>query len=231
MSIDTLKLIDGGFRRANYSIIKKMLLAGHTEHLQAAGGTVAIRPYVGERTVNQFVADADRVRKLVEVQVPDKRVTIDRDTRAPGCTTEGESQDFSLRNDMTAAIRYVFEYLNGSLDTWYEAGDGIGVWSNQAEREGCILATIGDQAILEYEMPGTTSQYGYNRRTGQYRHEAQPTSALRIITTIGRDEITHKACSYNTVPKRWIAAIRAAGMDDWIGMGQRSTTRIPFPAE
>jgi len=207
MSIDTLRNPDGTFRRATYAIIRKMLEMGHTEHLQADGGIVAIRPYA--------------------VQVPDKRVTID--------TTEGgqytQSQSFSLRDDMTAAIQYVFEYLNGSLDTWHKAGDGIGVWSNQAEREGRILATIGDQAILEYEMPGTTSQYGYNPRTGGYRFEARPTSALRIITTIGRKEIGHKAVSYNAVPKRWIAAIRAAGMDDWIGMGQRSATRIPFPAE
>lgn len=220
MSIDTLR-IDGGFRRANYRIIKKMLLAGHTEHLQTEHGTVAIRPYVGERTTGKYVD-----RKYVDVQVPDKCVTIDRDTRAPGCTTEGESQDFSLRNDMTAAIRYVFEYLNGNLDTWWGAGDSIEVWSNQAEREGCVLATIGDQAILEYEMPGTTTQWQCRGRT-----MGRVTSALRIITTIGNETITFKACSYNAVPKRWLAAIRAEGMDDWIGMGQRSHDRIPFPAE
>lgn len=219
MSIDTLKKIDGGFRPAGYSIIRKMLLTGHTEHLQTEHGTVAIRPFMGVRKTFKVVD-----LKRVDVTVPDKAVMIDLDTRNPGEEIEGEHDTFSLRNDMTAAIRYVFEYLNGSLDTWHSPGDSIDVWANQAEREGCILATIGDQAILEYEMPGTTSQYG--------RHPAQPTSALRVITTIGRETIgNHQTVSYNKVPARWIAAIRASGQTEWIGMGQRSTTRIPFPAE
>lgn len=219
MSIDTLKKIDGGFRRAGYGIIRKMLLAGHTEHLQTDHGTVTIRPFEGKRKAFGVV-DAKRV----DVMVPDKCVMIDRDTRAPGEEIEGEHDTFSLRNDMTAAIRYVFEYLNGSLDTWHSPGDSIDVWANQADREGCILATIGDQAILEYEMPGTTSQYG--------RHPAQPTSALRVITTIGLETIgNHQTVSYNKVPQKWLAAIRASGQTEWLGLGQRSTTRIPFPAE
>jgi len=227
MSIDTLKKVDGTYRRASYKVIRKMLTAGHTEHLQTERGTVAIRPFNGIRRTFKVVD-----MKRVDVEVPDKCVMIDRDTRNPGEEIEGEHETFSLRNDMLEAIRYVFEYLNGSLDTWYEAGDNIDVWANQAEREGCILATIGDQAILEYEMPGTTGQWGYNRRTGQYRHPAEPTSALRVITTVGLEEVgSYQAISYNKVPKKWLAAIRASGHTDWIGMGQRSRTRIPFPQE
>ena len=215
MSIDTLKIGDG-YRRANWSIIRKMLLAGHTEHLQTEHGLVAIRPYVGERESWKVVD-----MKRVDVTVPDKCVTVERRTKHGD-----DSHSFSLRNGMTDAIRFIFVALNGAMDTGHEAGDSSDVWANQAEREGCILATIGDEAILEYEMPGTTTQWQSRGRT-----MGRVTSALRIITTIGDETITFRACSYNAVPQKWLAAIRASGMDDWLGMGQRSLERIPFPAE
>ena len=41
----------------------------------------------------------------------------------------------------------------------------------------------------------------------------------------------YKSVSYKTVPKRWLRAIKAAGTTEWVGMGQRSFERIPFPEE
>lgn len=215
MSIDTLRKIDGTYRRASYKNIKKMLIGYHTDHLKTELGTVAFRPFTGQR---------ENYRGKMEAT---KCVTIDRDTRAPGETTEGESKDFVLRDEMNEAIRYAFEYLNGSLDTWWTPGDDIDVWANQGRREGCILATVGDEAILEYEMPGTISTWKVGNRI-----MGNCTSALRIITTIGFDQVGgYKSVSYKAVPKKWIAAIRESGQTEWIGMGQRSLERIPFPAE
>lgn len=228
MSIDTLKQKDGTYRRADYGTISRAIDAGHTEHLQTEHGIVAIRPYkIDEVRVNkrtgepQFPGEAVGKNVLIEFYRPGHKHGDEEQVRGPISGLY-----------ITDLIAWVFERLNGSMDTFYEAGDNIDVWANQAEREGCVLATIGDEVLLEYEMPGTTSQYGYNRRTGRYAHPAQPTSSLRIITTIGLETVGGwKAVSYNRVPKRWLAAIRDAGMTDWIGMGQRSTVRIPFPEQ
>ena len=108
----------------------------------------------------------------------------------------------------------------------FTPNDSVEVYSNQAWREGCVLAVIGDKVLVEYEMPGTTSKWA--------NHPAQPTSALRVCTAVN-GELAEcgfgKSISYNNVPKFWLHAIRAAGMQDWIGMGQGSRTRIPFPSK
>jgi len=226
MSIDTLKRKDGSYRRAEYRDISRALDAGHTEHLQTEHGIVAIRPYkIDEVRVNKrtglplFPGEEIGRNVLIEFQKPDHRHGDEEQHRGPISNLY-----------ITDLIAWIFERLNGSPDTFWQANDSIEVWANQAEREGCVLATLGDEIILEYEMPGTTSQWGYNRRTGQYRHPAVPSSALRIQRTIGTEMVgAYTAVSYNRVPRKWLAAIRAAEMTDWIGMGQRSTVRIPFP--
>jgi len=220
MSIDTLKRKDGTYRPADYRDIKRAVDCGHTEHLRRDGITVALRPFTADR-------DSDKPRKAITVDVygPHTADPEDRDC---------DSRDFvfGVFGAHLETCRYIYERLNGSSDTLLQPNDAIDVFANQAEREGTVLATLGDQAIIEYEMPGTTSQYGYNRRTGQYAHPADPTSALRIVTTVGTEMVgDYQAVSYNRVPKKWLAAIRDADMTDWIGMGQRSTTRIPFPGE
>jgi len=225
MSIDTLKRKDGTYRPAAYRDIAHAVDCGHTEHLRRDGITVACRPFKTKGT--NYRGDECEVKAVtVDFYGPHTANPEDRDT---------DSRDFILSgyaDQYLEAIRYIFERLNGSLDTFWQPGDNIEVWANQAEREGTVLAAIGDQIILEYDMPGTTSQWGYNRRTGQYRHPAQPSSALRIVTTIGHEMVGgYTAVSYNRVPKKWLAAIRAAEMTDWVGMGQRSTVRIPFPEE
>jgi len=116
--------------------------------------------------------------------------------------------------------------LQARIDTYghdYDVNDSITVWSNQAEREGTVLALIGNEIIVEYEMPGTTSKWA--------GHPAAPTSALRIMRFENGKEVgAYKSVSYRNVPKKWLTAIKDAGMTDWIGMSQASTTRIPFPA-
>lgn len=228
MSIDTLRQKAGGYRPASYQDISRALDAGHTEHLQTERGTIAIRPYkIDEVRVNkrtgepQFPGEAVGKNVLIEFYRPGFQHGEEEQHRGPISGLY-----------ICDLIAWIFERLNGSLDTWYTPGDCIDVWANQAEREGYVLATIGSEIILEYEMPGTTSQWGYNRRTGQYRHPAEPSSALRIQDTIGLEQVgAYKAVSYNRVPRKWLDAIRAAGSTEWIGMGQRSRERIPFPTE
>lgn len=94
----------------------------------------------------------------------------------------------------------------------YGPNDCIDVWSNQAEREAYVLAVIDKDLILEYEMPNGSS-------------------ALLQFTVKNRKLTRQRNVNYNNVPRRWINAIREAGMTNWLGMGQRSATRIPFPAE
>ena len=219
-NIDALKNDDGSFRHASYAIIKGAAKCGHTAHLETEHGVVAFRPFkVKTKGPKRFlpantVGDHLENRWRLDFYGPYQDDIANRDS---------ENAEFGYGEGIDL-IRWAFEHLNGSMDTWYEPGDGIDVWANQAEREGYVLATIGDKVMLEYEMPGTTAKYAH--------HPAQPTSALRVITTIGLEEVGgYTAYSYNNVPKPWLRAIKAAGMTDWIGMGQRSIERIPFPTE
>lgn len=213
MSIDTLKTGDT-YRSARYHHAKTALLAGHTEHLQTEHGIIAIRPTSvkdgrGRETTTWLIDFYDRSTDTVE----------DRDNN---------SQLFS---DRLAAIIHILTCLNGEHPA-PEMGphDGLEVWANQAEREATVLAVIGNEVLIEYEMPGTTRQWGYNRRTGQYRHPAEPTSSLRIVKMI-QDKIVgdYKSMSYKKVTKKWIAAIKEAGTQDWIGCGQATNGKIEFP--
>ena len=202
-NIDALKNGDGTYGRATYRWIKGAIHCGHTAHLETELGVVAFRPF----------KDPDgKQRWRLDFYGPYQDDIANRDS---------ENAEFGA-HEKVDMIRWAYEHLNGSLDTEYQPNDMINVWANQAEREGYVLATIGDEVLLEYEMPGTTAKF--------WNHPAEPWSALRVIRTIGLEAVgNYKAVSYNTVPKRWLAAIREAGMTNWIGMGQRAAARIPFP--
>lgn len=206
-NIDALSNGDGTYKPATFKWIMGSRDCGHTAHLETELGVVAFRPY----------KDPDgKKRWRLDFYGPYQDDIANRDS---------ENADFSNNyEDKLDLIRWAYEHLNGSLDTSYQPHDTLDVWSNQAEREGYVLATIGDEVLLEYEMPGTTSKWAH--------HPAQPTSALRIIRTIGLQPVgDYKSVSYKTVPKRWLRAIKAAGTTEWVGMGQRSFERIPFPEE
>jgi len=199
MSIDTLRKSDGSYSAASYRTIKSTVHAGHTEHLQTERGVAVFHPYTPTNTGRPGIM-------------------IDwRPTMADGTSlcTDKECEVFDLKAQGTDSIRWAYERLNGSLDTDLVPNTPYSVFANQAVREGCVLAVIGDEALIEYEMPG--------------RH-GPVTSALRIQRFIGDQPVgDYRSVSYHNVPKKWLAAIRAAGMTDWLGMGQRTTTRIPFP--
>lgn len=209
MSIDTLKIdtsprFPGGYRPARFTDAAMALQAGHTEHLQTEHGIIAVRP---------FKDSDDSLNWCIDF--------YPKGEREPG-------NERQYRNDFVnrlAAIRHILTSLNDKHPVpEFEPYDCLDVWANQAEREAYVLAVIGDEVLIEYEMPGTTSQWAH--------HPAQPTSALRVIQCIQDKPVgSYKTMSYKAVPVRWLQAIREAGTTDWIGCGQRSKTRIPFPAE
>ena len=162
-NIDALKNDDGSFRRASYAMIKGAAKCGHTAHLETEHGVVAFRPFTDRKT--------DEKRWRLDFYGPYQDDIANRDS---------ENAEFGYGEGLDL-IRWAYEHLNGSMDTSYEPNDGIDVWANQAEREGYVLATIGDKVMLEYEMPGTTSKWR--------GHPAQPTSALRVVTTIGLEQV------------------------------------------
>ena len=129
--------------------------------------------------------------------------------RAPNGKTEGSS--FWSKEERADAIRTVLLILNGTANH-YSAGDVTTVEANQGERDADVLATIGDEVLVEYFMPnGTTS--------------------LRVIRVIGLRQISYSTCSYHSVPQRWIDAMREQGTEYWEGRGQRSCVPIPFPQQ
>jgi hypothetical protein len=206
-NIDALLKEDGTFKPASYWWIAGARDCGHTAHLETEHGVVAFRPYKDRE---------DKPRWRLDFYGPYQEHIANRDS---------ENADFGdSYMDRIDLIRWAYKHLNGSLDTLYQPNDGIEVYANQAEREGYVLATIGDEVLLEYEMPGTTAKWA--------NHPAVPWSALRVIKTIGKQPVgDYKSVSYNNVPKKWLKAIEAAGTTDWIGMGQKGSTRIPFPSQ
>lgn len=188
MNIDTLKRADGSYRKATVGDIKKMLSAEHVTHIQTERGTIAIRPYT----------------RTVEDNGPGW--TVDR---APnGITDHTQTKQFARRGQTVRLIRNVLRFLNGSLHQ-FEAGDDITVESNQANRDAYVLAVLGEQVLVEYEMPAGTS-------------------ALVLFAAMG-DMLTRiKTIPHLGLSQSWIDAIHDQGHDHlWIGMGQRRPAREP----
>lgn len=81
-----------------------------------------------------------------------------------------------------------------------EVGDIFDLEVNQGIREAEVLAVIGDEALIEYQMPnGSTS--------------------LRIVNRLAPDERVYKNASYKSLPKKWRRAMDQAG-SSWIGQPQ-----------
>lgn len=78
--------------------------------------------------------------------------------------------------------------------------DQLTVNVNQGQREAVVLAVVGDEALIEYEMPkGSTALWVI--------HAGVPAvSYLRNI-------------SYKSCPKKWLVAMQEVGAE-WIGRGQ-----------
>ena len=89
------------------------------------------------------------------------------------------------------------------------------IWANQGERPATVLATIGPEALLEYEMPSGRS-------------------ALRVVCRHyhrGSDPgEPYKNVSYRSLPKCWLLEIIRNGMD-WIASPQQVPDLHETPRE
>lgn len=124
-----------------------------------------------------------------------------------------------LRGDDRRAHRYVNEAMRQSAcddahghalqmnSNPYHTDETMEVYSNQADREATVLAVIGDEILVEYEMPAGST-------------------AMLQFTVLGGELRKRKNVAYNTCPKRWIAAMVEQGME-WIGAGQRGNVAFP----
>ena len=91
----------------------------------------------------------------------------------------------------------------------YQSGDAMTLFVNQGERDACVLGTIDDHMIVEYEMPSGTT-------------------AMQILKNDnGADHV--RSVSYTSCPKIWIQAI-SDGVGGWKGNSQ-SSGYIDFPEE
>lgn len=200
-NIDALRNKDGSYRPASAALIKGALGCGHTAHLQTGRGTVAFRPYhIEEVRINA---------RTGEPYFPGEKVG--RNWLVEFFPTGHEHGD-EIRlytSDPKAALAFAFQHLNGKPHV-YVAGDFVEVWSNQAMRDGSVLAVRGFEVLVEYEMPAGTS-------------------ALVVYHAVGT-ELSHvRNYSYNSVPKCWLDAMHDQGTNGWIGMGQRCSTAVQFP--
>ncbi len=91
----------------------------------------------------------------------------------------------------------------------YTPNDSLVLYVNQADREAYVLAVIGDEMLVEYEMPAGSS-------------------ALVCISVKDGVLGMRRSFAYKSVPKKWIDAIRAADMTEWLGQCQRNGF-VPFP--
>ena len=189
MSIDTLKLDH---------LLRQHTAFDSVAHLLDARGNYRPTIELSDYGRLQLAAEYDKL----QAERGDPR-------RAYTYRNEAMRQD-QMQKDEREAYRMQSANLMGATQTQYGPNDPLDVWVNQAEREATVLAVIGNEILVEYEMPNGTS-------------------ALLQMTVDGRDLIRRRNVSYNSVPLRWLNAIRRADMTNWIGMGQRSAKRIPFP--
>lgn len=84
-------------------------------------------------------------------------------------------------------------------------GDVTSLEVNQGVRDAVVLAVIGQQALVEYTMPGGTS-------------------TLRLLDD--RPGKPDRPVSYWSIPMKWLVAIQAAGQD-WEGRPQQCGRRRP----
>lgn len=195
-NIDALRNEDGTYNLCTRRIASGALETPHVTHLQRADRIVAMR-----RT---------------EVSSRDDKVLYTLDFSNRIC------QQFK---DLSSAIDAVMDWLNDG-EHGYEAGQVMRVHCNQAWREATVLAVIGDEILVEGEMPGTTSSWGSAARGT--RHNRETTFLRRYNVALG-DLRGMRSISYNSCPKKWLAAIDSQH-GEWIGFGQRMTKPLSLSA-
>ena len=82
----------------------------------------------------------------------------------------------------------------------WKVSDYCEVFVNQGWRPASILAVLGEEALLEYEMPAGTT-------------------ALWIIGRTDKHAAHRRNVSYRTCPIKWLKAIEDSGVP-WTGKGQ-----------
>lgn len=102
------------------------------------------------------------------------------------------------------------------------AGDTFSIFVNQGEREGHVLAVLGDRALIEYEMPaGTTAMLFAPAVTTWFNHSPQFIHNYKM------------SVSYKQLPKKWLQAIVDQNNGDWWAnpqSGKRSVPMLPAGA-
>lgn len=206
-NIDALRKDDGTYRAATTKIISGALQCGHTAHLQTERGTVAFRPYtidevrINERTGEQYFPGEKAGKNwLVEF--------------FPHDHYERRNEIQLYTSSLRDAIVFAYTHLNGRPHKFH-TGDFVWWYSNQADREATVLAILGDEILIEYELPGTTS--------------GRETSSLVLCRGCGDTLSYIRNYTHRKLPKRWIKAMNDQGTRDWIGLGQRESQSVPFP--
>jgi len=99
-----------------------------------------------------------------------------------------------------------FDAIETEVDNAYEAGDDFSIWINQGFRDAVVLATVGEQMIVEYEMPAGT--------TALVRMDNLPCVQ------------SGKSVSYRSCPKKWVSAISEQS-GEWRGESQQGFIQFP----
>ena len=184
-------------RRVTHRWVMRMLSAEHTTHCQSQRfGIIAIRPCADGIRIDFYKGD-DSPRHHHEASL-----ILGGDSAKP------QWEGITRACNKLAAIKWILERINGGIDAGFTANDSVTVWRNQADREAVVLAVIGDQVLVEYEMPkGTSAMLLFNSIEGEF-------------FDCGR------SISYKTCPQKWVNAINAADME-WMGNSQ--TGYVAFP--
>ena len=106
---------------------------------------------------------------------------------------------------MSVSYSYPHQSLDGN--NYYRCGNWLSIFVNQGLRDAWILGIIGDQMIVEYEMPSGTT-------------------ALTIFNTHKQAIEYVRSVSYKSCPKIWIQAIKD-GQGEWQGNSQSGEVRFP----
>ena len=97
-----------------------------------------------------------------------------------------------------------------------DVGDTPYIWVNQGWRLSTVLATIGDEALLEYEMPNGSTALRIVPRSVEHPINLRPQEYRNV--------------SYRKLSRKWLKVMVDCQMD-WIGMPQQTSEIMPFPAE
>jgi hypothetical protein len=177
--------------------------------------TVAAPAYV-----NQYVFGRKTIEKAIAGAFPNWQLVSIYECRRQGEVhwrqlVQGENHPDKLRDlvlDGYEQFQLFLTHAHGGEaypDYWawelgqefaWKVGDYLEVDVNQGMRPASIIATLGDEALLEYEMPkGTTALWVIHRLYHDIRH-------IRNV-------------SYRACPKKWLDAIEESGIP-WTGNGQ-----------